>query len=78
MMPGQKEQAEVLRHGLMAGVRTVTDAVAWADSPIAQDSHPDIAVIEVATVPDGSPPTGVCYFGTWRGSTTQSSSYVVQ
>jgi hypothetical protein len=49
MMPGQKEEAEVLRHGLMAGSRTVADAVAWADSLIAQDSHPDIAVIEVAT-----------------------------
>jgi hypothetical protein len=49
MMAGQKEQAEVLRHGLLAGSRTVADAVAWADAVIAADPHPDIAVIEVAT-----------------------------
>lgn len=48
MMPNQKEQAEVLRCGLQAGVRTVADAVAWADSIIAADPQPDIAVIEVA------------------------------
>jgi hypothetical protein len=48
MMPNQKEQAEVLRYGLQAGVRTVADAVAWADSIIAADPQPDIAVIEVA------------------------------
>jgi len=49
MMAGQKAQAEVLRHGLMAGCRTVADAVAWVDSVIAADPRPDIAVIDVAT-----------------------------
>jgi len=49
MLPGQKEEAEVLRHGLMAGCRTVADAVAWADNVIAADPQPDSAVIEVAT-----------------------------
>jgi hypothetical protein len=49
MMPKQKEEAEVLRHGLLAGVRTVADAVAWADSMVAADPKPDIAVIEVAS-----------------------------
>ena len=49
MMAGQKEEAEVLRHGLMAGSRTVADAVAWADALIEADPNPDIAVIEVAT-----------------------------
>ncbi len=48
MMPNQKEEAELLRHGLLAGVRTVADAVAWADQVIAADPKPDIAVIEVA------------------------------
>ena len=48
-MPGQKEQAEVLRHGLMAGTLTVADVIAWADSVIETDPQPDIAVIEVAT-----------------------------
>jgi len=48
-MSRQKEQAEVLRLGLLAGVRTVGDAVAWADSVIAADPSPDIAVIEVAS-----------------------------
>src|SRR5438093_10536397 len=49
MMANQKEQAEVLRHGLLAGVCTVADVVAWADGIIAADSKPDIAVIEVST-----------------------------
>src|SRR5215471_4754328 len=49
MMPGQKEQAEVLRHGLLTGTRTVSDVIAWADSVIEADPRPDIAVIEVAT-----------------------------
>jgi hypothetical protein len=49
MMAGQKEEAEVLRHGLMAGCRTVADVIAWADSVIAVDPRPDIAVIEVAS-----------------------------
>jgi len=49
MIPGQKEDAEVLRHGLLAGCRTVADVVAWADSIIAADTRPDIAIIEVAT-----------------------------
>jgi hypothetical protein len=49
MRTGQKEEAEVLRHGLLAGTWTVADAVVWADSVIAADPRPDIAVIEVAT-----------------------------
>jgi len=49
MMPTQKEDAEVLRYGLQAGVRTVADVVAWADAVIAADPHPDFAVIEVAS-----------------------------
>src|SRR5262245_46722482 len=48
MMPSQKEQAEVLRHGLDAGLRTVADVVAWADGIIAADPQPDFEVIEVA------------------------------
>jgi hypothetical protein len=48
-MTGQKEQAEVLRHGLMSGSRTVADVIAWADSVILADSQPDIEVIEIAT-----------------------------
>ena len=48
MMPGQKEQAEVLRHGLMSGSRTVADAIAWADSVIAADPQPDMEIIEIA------------------------------
>src|SRR5262245_20765192 len=48
-MSSQKEQAEALRYGLLAGVRTVSDAVVWADSVIAADPTPDIAVIEVAS-----------------------------
>jgi len=42
MMPNQKEEAELLRHGLLAGVRTVADAVAWADQVIAADPKPDM------------------------------------
>jgi hypothetical protein len=49
MMPNQKEEAEILRHGLLADVRTVADAVAWADGIIAADPKPDIAVMEVAS-----------------------------
>jgi|SRR6516165_2695982 hypothetical protein len=48
MMPRQKTEAEVLRHDLNAGIRTVAEAVAWADAIIAADPHPDFAVIEVA------------------------------
>ena len=48
MMARQKEDAEVLRYGLKAGIRSVADALAWADSLIAADPHPDFAVIEVA------------------------------
>ena len=48
MTPNQKEQAEVLRYGLQAGIRTVAEAVAWADATIAADPQPDFAVIEVA------------------------------
>jgi hypothetical protein len=48
MTPNQKEQAEVLRHGLQVGIRTVADAVAWADAIVAADPQPDFAVIEVA------------------------------
>jgi hypothetical protein len=55
MMPGQKEQAEILRQGLMVGTRTVADAVAWADAIIAADPQPDIAIIEVATSSPGLP-----------------------
>jgi hypothetical protein len=48
MMPKQKEEAEILRYGMEAGVRTVADAVAWADTIITADPHPDFAVIEVS------------------------------
>ena len=48
MMPRQKTEAEVLRYGLDAGVRTVADVVAWADTIITADPRPDFAVIEVA------------------------------
>ena len=49
MISSQKEQAEVLRYGLEVGIRTVADAVAWADATIAADPQPDLAVIEVAS-----------------------------
>src|SRR5262245_30782069 len=48
MMPGQKEQAEILRVGLHHGFRSVADTVAWADSIIEADPDPDGAIIEVA------------------------------
>ena len=43
-----KEQAEVLRVGLVAGFRTTGDAVKWADSIIAAEPKPDISLINVA------------------------------
>ena len=48
MMPGQKEQAEILRAGLHLGYRSVADAVVWADSIIEADPDPDASIIEVA------------------------------
>ena len=48
MMAGQKEAAEILRYGLIAGFHTVADAVGWADSLIVRDPKPDIAVIDIA------------------------------
>ena len=41
--------SEVLRHGLLAGVRTIADAVAGADGIVAADPKPDTAVIDVAS-----------------------------
>jgi hypothetical protein len=43
-----KEDAETLRCGLLAGYARVTDAVAWADAVIAWEPTPDITIIEVA------------------------------
>ena len=48
MIPGQKEQAEILRLGLHLGYRSVADAVVWADSIIEADPDPDASIIEVA------------------------------
>jgi hypothetical protein len=48
MMPGQKEQAEILRAGLHLGYRSVADAVAWAESIIEADPDPDASWLEVA------------------------------
>jgi hypothetical protein len=43
-----KEQAEVLRIGLVAGVRTTRDAVTWADGLIAAQSQPDLSLLNVS------------------------------
>ena len=48
MLPGQKEQAEAVRLGLIAGFRDVTDAVRWADGVIAADPAPDAEIADIA------------------------------
>jgi hypothetical protein len=48
MLPGQKEQAEIVRLGLITGFRDVSDAVRWADGIIAADAAPDAEIVEVA------------------------------
>jgi hypothetical protein len=55
MLPGQKEEAEVLRVAIMSGFATVADAVAWADRVIVADPRPDGAVLDVSLAGGGSP-----------------------
>ena len=44
----RKEEAEALRLGVIAGLVTVADAVAWADDVIMADARPDAAILDVS------------------------------
>lgn len=44
----RKEEAEALRLGLVAGIASVADAVAWADEVIMADPRPDSAILDVS------------------------------
>jgi hypothetical protein len=55
MIPGQKEQAEILRVELTFGYRSVEDAVAWAYSIIEADPSPDGPIIEIVLAANSSP-----------------------
>jgi len=47
-VPTQKEDAEVLRYGLIAGTVSVAEVVAWADRVIAAEAAPGGTLLDVA------------------------------
>jgi hypothetical protein len=44
----RRTEAESIRAGIIAGVQTVKDAVAWADSAISEETSPHPSIIEIA------------------------------